>query len=202
MNPRRRQVYAFLIAVILCLAGVVRAQSPRRKITVHLDAQKTEIHWKLGDVLHTVHGSFRLKGGMMAFNPDTGAAEGEFLVDVSTGESGNSTRDGKMQNEVLESKKYPQAFFHPVRVSGNLKSGSTQNLTVDGMFNIHGADHPLTLQIAVQLNGTDATATTRFIIPYVAWGMKDESTFVLKVSKEVGIDVIARGTVDGLTPGR
>ena len=197
--PRKHRLLA---AIVLCFAQMAWAQSTTPKVTVHLDPQKTEIHWTLGTTLHTVHGTFRLKGGLMTFNPATGAAEGEFLVDVTTGESGNNSRDGKMQSEVLESSKYPQAFFHPVKVTGELKPGSSQNVTVDGTFNIHGADHPLTLQMTVQLTGTDATATTHFTIPYLAWGMKDESTFLLKVDKEVTVDVTARGTVDGLSPGK
>jgi polyisoprenoid-binding protein YceI len=139
---------------------------------------------------------------MMTFNPQTGAAEGEFLVDVTTGESGNGTRDQKMQDEVLESKKYPEAFFHPAKFSGSITPGTTQNATVEGIFNIHGADHPLTLQLSVQVNGTDATATTHFVIPYVAWGMKDVSKLLLKVDKEVAVDVVARGTVDRLAQER
>lgn len=197
--PRKHRLLA---AIVLCFAQMAWAQSTTPKVTVHLDPQKTEIHWTLGTTLHTVHGTFRLKGGLMTFNPATGAAEGEFLVDVTTGESGNNSRDGKMQSEVLESSKYPQAFFHPVKVTGELKPGSSQNVTVDGTFNIHGADHPLTLQMTVQLTGTDATATTHFTIPYLAWVMKDESTFLLKVDKEVTVDITARGTVDGLSPGK
>lgn len=202
MNSVLRKYRTSLGAAILCLAQIAWPQSPAPKVTVHLDPQKTEIHWTLNDVLHTVRGTFRLKGGLMTFDPATGAAEGEFLVDVITGESGNSTRDGKMQDEVLESKKYPQAFFQPVKVSGDVKEGSTQNITVGGSFNIHGADHPLTLKIAVQLNGQEATATTHFTIPYVAWGMKDEGTFLLKVDKEVTVDVVARGPVEGLSSGK
>jgi polyisoprenoid-binding protein YceI len=138
----------------------------------------------------------------MTFDPTTGAAEGEFLVDVATGESGNSSRDGKMQNEVLESGKYPQAFFHPVKVSGNLKTGSQQNVTVGGTFNIHGTDHPLTLQMVVQVNGKDAATTTQFTVPYVAWGMKDPSAFILRVDKEVTVNVVGHGIVEGLSTER
>ena len=201
MNPVFVKKRVFHVAAIACIVHTMWAQSSTPKVTVRLDPQKTEIHWTLGSTLHTVHGTFRLKGGVITYDPTTGAAEGELLVDVTTGESGNSSRDGKMQNEVLESSKYPQAFFHPVKVSGDLKPG-TQNVTVGGTFNIHGADHPLTLQMAVQFDGTDATATTRFTIPYVAWGMKDESTFLLKVDKEVTVDVVSRGTVEGLSPGK
>ena len=72
----------------------------------------------------------------------------------------------------------------------------------DACTQTYGADHPLTLQMTVQLNGTGASATTHFTIPYVAWGMKDESTFMLKVDKEVTVDIDARGTVEGLSPAK
>ena len=198
MNLRFRQYGFLLFALLLGLVPVAEAQSPATKVTVHLDTEKTEIHWTLHTTLHTVQGSFRLKGGIMTFDPKSGAAQGEFLVDVGSGESGDKTRDEKMQSEVLESRKYPEAFFHPVKVSGVLKPGGTANLTVEGTLNLHGADHPLTLQTAVQMNGSDAVATTHFIIPYAAWGMKDESRLLLRVDKEVSVDVVARGTVDGI----
>lgn len=198
MNLRFRQYGFLLFALLLGLVPVAEAQSPATKVTVHLDTEKTEIHWTLHTTLHTVQGSFRLKGGIMTFDPKSGAAQGEFLVDVGSGESGDKTRDEKMQSEVLESRKYPEAFFHPVKVSGVLKPGGTANLTVEGTLNLHGADHPLTLQTTVQMNGSDAVATTHFIIPYAAWGMKDESRLLLRVDKEVSVDVMARGTVDGI----
>ena len=196
MNLRFRQYGFLLFALLLGLVPVAEAQSPATKVTVHLDTEKTEIHWTLHTTLHTVQGSFRLKGGIMTFDPKSGAAQGEFLVDVGSGESGDKTRDEKMQSEVLESRKYPEAFFHPVKVSGVLKPGGTANLTVEGTLNLHGADHPLTLQTTVQMNGSDAVATTHFIIPYAAWGMKDESRLLLRVDKEVSVDVVAQGTVD------
>jgi polyisoprenoid-binding protein YceI len=193
LSPRHlfKAVISFAV-----FAAVARAQSTAPKIAVHLDPQKTEIHWTLKTVLHTVHGTFQLKGGALTLDPATGMAEGQILVDVTTGESGNKSRDGKMQREVLESQKYPEAFFHPVKFSGKLQPGQAENVTVDGTFNIHGEDHPLTLQILIQRNGQEATATTHFVIPYVDWGMKDESTLMLRVDKRVEVDVTAQGTVE------
>ena len=180
------------------LSEVSCAQTQR--VTVRLDPATAEIHWTLSGSVHTTHGSFRLKGGQFTFDTATGAASGELLVDLSSGESGDASRDARMQSEVLESNKYPQAFFHPVKIAGALKSGATQVMTAEGDFNIHGADHPLTLEIRVKLDGNRATASTHFRVPYVAWGMKDPSNFLLRVGKDVDVDVSADGTVDGLAP--
>jgi polyisoprenoid-binding protein YceI len=103
-----------------------------------------------------------------------------------------------MQTSVLESAKYPQAFFHPTKIIGAVKAGATEKVAAEGTFNIHGADHPLKLEIKVKLEGSRATATTHFSVPYVAWGMKDPSNFLLRVGKDVDVDVVAQGTVEGL----
>ncbi len=184
---------AIMIALLSC-SPAVHAQ--KNNVTVHLDPATTEIHWTLNGSTHTTHGTFKLKGGLFTYDPATGIASGEMLVDLSTGESGEPDRDAKMKNVVLETGKYPQAFFKPTKISGDVKSGATQTVTVEGNFNIHGADHPLTLKIDVKLDGNQATATTHFTVPYVAWGMKDPSVFVLRVAKDVQVDIAAHGTVD------
>jgi len=184
-----------VIAVLFCQAAA-HAQTP--KVTVHFDPAATEIHWTLNGNTHTTHGTFRLKGGLVTFDPATGAAAGELLVALSTGESGNPDRDAKMQKDVLQSDKYPEAFFHPTRVTGTLKPGATQTISVEGTFNIHGADHPLKLDAEVTLNREQATVTTHFRIPYVEWGMKDPSAFLLRVGKDVEVDVSAHGAVEGV----
>ncbi len=171
-----------------------------QNITLYLDPARTEIHWTLGSTLHTIHGTFRLKGGMIAFDPQTGAAQGEILVDVTTGESGNQSRDAHMQKDVLESDKYPQAIFHPTKVTGVLKPGPPQTVSVDGTFTIHGTDHPLKLEMTVKVDGPDAVATTKFTVPYVAWGMKDPSTFMLHAAKKVDMDVVTKARSTASTP--
>ena len=183
---------------MIAILAVVAAQQvfgQNHGLKVVLDPAQTEIHWKLGGI-HDTHGTFKLKRGEFFFNPATGVAEGEILVDASSGESGNSGRDDRMQNEVLESKRYPAIFFHPTQLKGAFKSGEgMQELVGQGVFNIHGQDHPLDLPLKVQVAGTVVTATTQFTVPYVAWGMKNPSKFVLKVSKQVEIEVAAKGTL-------
>ena len=198
MRPLTSRRVPLCTALLLALTSLVHAQSTPQNVTMHLDPASTELHWTLGDVLHTVHGTFKLKGGLIAFDPQTGTAQGEILVDVTSGESGNQSRDGHMQKDVLESGKYPQAIFHPTRVTGVLKPGQTQTVTVEGTFTLHGADHPLKLETKVQIDGQEAVATTHFVVPYVAWGMKDPSTFMLRVGKEVDVDVVAKGQIGGV----
>jgi polyisoprenoid-binding protein YceI len=186
------------VAALLALASLLHAQAAPQAVTMHIDPARTEIHWTLRGNMHDVHGTFKLKGGLITFNPATGAAEGEILVDLATGESGNQSRDSHMQKDVLESNKYPQAIFHPVKVNGAVKAGSTQNVTVEGTITIHGADHPLKLEVQIQVDGQNATANTHFSIPYVDWGMKDPSGFIFRVDKTVALDVAAKGAIEGI----
>jgi polyisoprenoid-binding protein YceI len=171
------------------------AQAQNRGMKVVLDPAQTEIRWKLSG-LHTVHGTFKLKSGEFLFNPKTGLAEGEILVDATTGESHNATRDKRMQDEVLESNRYPAIFYHPTEIKGPFKAGEgAQDLIGEGTFNIHGADHPMQLPLKVQISADTVTATTRFTVPYVEWGMKNPSRFLLRVGKQVEIEVSAKGTI-------
>jgi polyisoprenoid-binding protein YceI len=135
---------------------------------------------------------------LITLDPQTGAAQGEVIVDVPSGQSGSQARDTKMQKEVLESEKYPQAIFHPEKVTGSIRSGTMQNVTVHGTFTIHGGDHPLDLAMQIQTTGKEAVATTHFVVPYVDWGMKDPSNFLIHVQRQVDVDVIAKGSVEGL----
>jgi hypothetical protein len=190
-----RSIIATLIVFSTQLASP-QNHGQNQGLKIVLDPAQTEIHWTLSGGLHTTHGTFKLKSGELIFNPATGVTEGEILVDATTGESGNATRDKRMQDEVLESNRYPAIFFHPSQIKGAFESGeATQNLVGVGTFNIHGADHPMELPLKVKVAAGVVTATAQFTVPYVAWGMKNPSKFMLKVSKQVEIQLTAKGTV-------
>lgn len=191
-----------IIATIFFL-GAQLAQAQSQSLKVVLDPAQTQVRWKLGADLHKVDGTFKLKSGEFIFNPSTGVAEGEILIDATTGESGNRDRDKRMHDEVLESARYPAIFFHPTQVKGAFKPGdTTQQVQAQGTFNIHGADHSMELPVKVETAGDMVTATTRFSVPYVAWGMKNPSKLLLRVSKQVEVEVIAKGTIKQVEKGQ
>jgi len=158
---------------------------------LELAPETSTIHWTLNTVLHTVHGTFKVKRGDIHFDPDSGKASGEVVVDAATGESGESRRDSRMQKNVLESVKFPQVTFAPDRVEGKVERNGTSNVRLHGTFNIHGASHEITVPVQVMARQDHLAANAKFEVPYIAWGMKDPSTFILKVSKLVEVECIA-----------
>ncbi len=158
-------------------------------MSLNLDPAKTKVQFTLHDVLHTVHGTFQLKSGSIRFDPDSGNASGQIRVDVTSGESGSEARDRRMHKEILQSQRYPLATFTPDHVDGKLAPQGQSQIDVHGMFNIHGADHELTMHFQIERMGDQYIASTHFAIPYVEWGMKNPSNFLLKVDKTVDVDV-------------
>ena len=102
-----------------------------------------------------------------------------------------------MQDEVLESNRYPAIFFHPTRIKGAFKTQEgTQELVGEGTFNMpRGRPSSGVCRLKVAVSAGAVTATTRFTVPYVDWGMKNPSKFLLKVSKQVEVEVVAKGTI-------
>ena len=112
-----------------------------------LKPENTKIQWTLGDVLHTVNGTFNLGHGRIDFDTDTGKASGLVVIDVASGNSGSQARDRRMHANVLESSKFPEAVFTPDRIEGPLAVPGTSTVKLHGMFTIHGATHEMSMDV-------------------------------------------------------
>ena len=179
----------------LILAPVSRAQESIVPSIVQLDPAQTKIEFTLTDVLHTVHGTFTLKSSTIRFDPSSGKISGAIVVDATSGDSGNSSRDKKMHREILESAKFPEIVFTPRQITGMVTAEGASKVGVTGQFRLHGQDHEVTLPIDVKADGKNLQIATHIDIPYVQWGLKNPSNFFLRVGDVVAIDIHAAGRV-------
>ncbi len=190
MNMRSTIIAFGMVFSVLLAASVAFAQDSEYQV----DPALSSVKFTLGDVLHTVHGTFKVKQGSLQLQPD-GKVSGQIVVDAGSGDSGSGMRDRKMNKEVLESSRYPEIAFRPDRMDGAVANSGMSNVTVHGMFSIHGAEREITIPAQVQTGADRWTATVHFTVPYQKWGMKNPSTLFLKVSDTVEIDLVASGTV-------
>jgi len=180
-----------LALLVLSTARYTRAQ----QAVLELDPAQTQIGFTLGDVLHTVHGIFKLRQGTINFNTATGQASGLVVVDATSGDSGSHARDHKMNKDVLQSDQYPEITFAPQQVQGQVLPAGDFKVEVLGIFTMHGESHPLTLIVQANAAGEQLTANVTFGIPYVNWGLKNPSTLFLRVSSSVDIAIQAVGHI-------
>lgn len=194
-------IFAFLaLAAARTGVQVQRAALPPKagEVTLNLDPTQSGLHWTLGTTLHAVHGTFALQRGFVRFDPASGYASGEFDVDAASGESGNDSRDRKMQRDILDSSRFTEVTFRPNRIEGKLSAQGASSVQVHGTFFLHGEEHELTVQVQAQLTGNRWEGSAKFGVPYVQWGLKTPNTFLLKADPIVEIGLEMKGTLQGI----
>lgn len=191
--------YRVQTILVLAFVSLLSIAASAQEEVFEVEPAQSHVNFTLGDILHTVHGTFQLKSGIIRFDRSTGVASGQLVVDATSGNSGSNARDHKMHKDVLESAKYPDIVLAVHHVSGTLPTSGATTLQIDGTMTLHGESHPMTLNVPVQVNGTEAAADVNFDVPYVAWGLKNPSTLFLRVSQDVQISVHAVGKLQPAT---
>src|SRR5438270_9313173 len=190
-NVRIFRHVALLVVAATLSANVAQAQQR----TFTLDPTQTKVSFSVDSTLHTVHGDFRLKRGAIQFDNSTGAATGELVVDSASGESGSEGRDKKMHKDILESPKYSDLVFTPQHVKGTVANEGKSRVEVEGILMMHGKSKPVTMSLEIQLQNGAGSADGSFSVKYQEWGMKNPSTFILRVNDTVHIHVHAVGKI-------
>jgi len=165
------------------------------QIVLSVDPAKSTVHWSVESSLHTVHGTFHVKRGTISVDPATGKASGEIVVDARSGESGNDGRDRRMHKEILESSQYTEVVFRPDRADGTVVAQGDSSLKLHGIFSLHGADHELNVLTQATLREGQWKGTAAFEVPYIEWGLKNPSNFLLKVKPVVDVQLDLAGAV-------
>jgi polyisoprenoid-binding protein YceI len=143
---------------------------------------------------HEVHGTFHVTGGAIQYDGNAPKMSGSVVVSAGSGDSGDKGRDKNMHEKVLEIDRFADITFQPQSYSGTIAPSGDSAIQVSGVFTLHGTPHDLTVPMQVHIDGQNVTAKGSFVVPYVKWGLKDPSIFVLKVAKEVHIDLNLAGT--------
>jgi polyisoprenoid-binding protein YceI len=188
-----------LLFLLTCVCGTsIATEDPALSaglVEIEFNPARCTVRFSLGALFHTVHGTFSVKDATARFNPTSGQASGQITVDVRSGETGERARDRQMHGDVLESNRFPDAVFSLDQVKGRLSASGDSQLKVQGSLRIHGGQHQMTIPVQVNVQNDLVTATAKFAVPYVAWGMKDPSNLVLRVDKTVDVEVALIGTV-------
>ncbi len=197
--PRRRLLPA-LAAVALACATAVHADTA----VLQLDPQATRVNFHFGATFKGVRGNLSMREGQITLLPENGLAAGRIVLDLTSAETGVARRDRKMREKILETPAYPLATFYPERVDGHLRREGTSDIQIHGRLDFHGASHEVGIVCAATAHGDQVTANGFFSIPYIAWGLRDPSFFILRVAKEVQVEIHAVGKLIGgaLEPDR
>jgi polyisoprenoid-binding protein YceI len=176
-------------ALTLLLAPVAFAQHA----TFNINPDSSQVAFTLGGSDHGVHGTFHVQSGSIDFDRGAPNMSGTVVVAAGSGTSGNGSRDHKMTTEVLDAAHFAEVSFVPRSYEGTIAASGDSTIQVTGAFTLHGTPHELTVPVQIHIEGANLTAKTHFTVPYVQWGLKDPSMFMMKVAKEVGIDLTLVG---------
>ena len=189
LNVRAVMLSLFLVPFFASTCALAQHET----LNVNPDASK--VAFALTGTGHHVDGTFHVQSGKIDFDPSAQKISGLIVVAAGSGNTGEASRDKKMNSEVLDTSHFAEITFAPSSYQGTLAAIGDSAIQVSGVFTLHGAPHDITVPMQVHIEGPEATAKAQFVVPYVKWGLKDPSIFVLKVAKEVNIDLTLTGQI-------
>jgi polyisoprenoid-binding protein YceI len=181
--------------LIMALPLFLGAGAFAQQQTFTVNPATSSVGFALTGTGHEVHGTFHVSSGIIQFDRSDPKMSGNIVVSAGSGESGDNRRDKNMHQKVLETNRFADVTFQPQSYTGTIAPTGDSTIQVSGIFTLHGTPHDLTVPMQVHIDGQNITAKGSFVVPYVKWGLKDPSIFILKVAKEVHIDLNLVGTV-------
>ena len=177
------------LAVILAPAALAQYQT----FAVNPDA--SEVKMKLNTTHEVVNGTFHIQSGSIEFDGSTSKMSGSVVVLAGSGKTGNDSRDRKMNKDILKVDQFATVSFAPKAYSGTVAASGDSTIQVNGAFTLLGTAHDLTIPMQIHIDGSQATARAKFVVPYVQWGLKNPSFLIWKADNDVAIDLNLVGQV-------
>jgi hypothetical protein len=177
------------LAAILSPAGLAQQQT----FAVNPDA--SEVRMTLNTTHEVVSGTFHIQSGSIEFDRSNPKMSGLVTVLAGSGKTGNDSRDKKMNKDILKVDQYTTVSFAPNTYTGTIAPSGDSTIQVSGVFTLLGNAHDLTIPMQIHIDGSKATAKAHFIVPYVAWGLKNPSFLIWKAENDVAIDLNLAGQI-------
>src|ERR1035441_3733216 len=187
MTPRRTSMKIYASALFLAIPLALAPAAFAQHETLSINPDASQVTFALAGTGHHVQGTFHVQKGSIEFSPEAQKLSGSVIVAAGSGNSGDPSRDKKMNTDVLDTDHFAEVTFAPNSYQGTLAASGDSTIQVSGVFTLHGTPHDLTLPMQIHMDGSTLTAKGHFSVPYVKWGLKDPSFFVLKVAKDVDI---------------
>jgi hypothetical protein len=120
---------------------------------------------------------------------------GRVVVAAGSGKTGNDSRDRKMTTEILDVPHFADISFVPKSYKGTIAAPGDSTIEVSGTFTLHDTPHDMKVPMQLRIDGARCTAATHIVVPYAQWGLKDPSIFILKVAKQVDVNLSFGGVL-------
>lgn len=184
-----KSLAVFILAGLLAPAALAQHQA----FAVNPDASQVKI--TLNTTREIVNGTFHIQSGSIEFDRAASTMSGSVVVLAGSGKTGNSSRDKRMNKEILKVDKYATVSFEPKSYTGAIAASGDSAVQVTGIFTLLGTPHQITIPMQVHLDGAGATVKAHFVVPYIEWGVKDPSFLIWKADHDVAIDIDLVGTI-------
>jgi len=180
---------------ILALASILvpAALAQHRTFAVNPDA--SEVRMTLNTTHEVVNGTFHVQSGSINFDPTASQISGKIIVAAGSGKTGNSSRDKKMDKDILKVAQYATVTFTPIGYTGTIAPTGDSTIQVGGIVTLLGIPHAITVPMQIHMADANCTTKAHFVIPYVQWGLKNPSFLFWKAENNVEIDLNLVGQI-------
>lgn len=180
---------ALALAITFAPAALAQHQ------TFVVNSEASEVKMTLNTTHEVVNGTFHIQSGSIEFDRSDPKMSGSVVVLAGSGKTGNSSRDKKMNKDILKVDEYTTISFAPKTYTGTITPSGNSTIQVSGVFTLLGNPHDVTIPMQIHMEGSKATARAQFVVPYIQWGLKNPSFMFWKADNDVAIDLNLVGQV-------
>jgi polyisoprenoid-binding protein YceI len=121
-------------------------------------------------------------------------AEACVRIDAASLDTGNSTRDGIMRNDHLETARFPTIDFLLQAVDGVTHQGETREFTAKGTLSLHGVRREIQFPVRARREGDAVLLAGQLPLKMTDYGIQIPRFLLLTVDDQVTVsfDVTAR----------